>query len=162
MLVGGSCVYRQMIRLFHDVIFHAANYRLGVNHYQLPVNKPQCPVAHNVYRDGQMNMTKNGGGMPNYNPNSKETPEDMQEPQDPPLKVEGEAKKYPTGKPDDVYEQPRDLFNLLPEDEKERMFSNIAGKLAGIKKEIVDRQMKIFSNVDRELARGVQRAMKQD
>eukprot|EP00045_Choanoeca_perplexa_P017732 m.264044 g.264044 ORF g.264044 m.264044 type:complete len:496 (+) comp17617_c0_seq1:39-1526(+) len=139
----------------------AANYRIGVNHAQLPVNRPKCPVAHNVYQDGTMNATANNGGEANYNPNSFETPQDMDQEQDPPLELHGDARKYATGKPDDIYEQPRALFQLLGEDEQHRMYSNIAGKLAGIKQEIIDRQLDIFDHVDEELGRGVRKAMEQ-
>lgn len=30
-------------------------YRLGVNHHQIPVNAPRCPV-HNYHRDGAMRI----------------------------------------------------------------------------------------------------------
>src|SRR5690606_16885216 len=44
-------------------------YRLGVNHHQLPVNAPRCPV-HNYHRDGHLADARHYGGAPNYWPNS--------------------------------------------------------------------------------------------
>src|SRR6201998_3433207 len=45
-------------------------YRLGVNHAQIPVNAPRCPV-HSYHRDGAMRVDGNGGRSVNYEPNSK-------------------------------------------------------------------------------------------
>ena len=47
----------------------AQRYRLGVNHYQIPVNKPTCPY-HSNHRDGTMRVDGNHGGTLHYNPNS--------------------------------------------------------------------------------------------
>jgi hypothetical protein len=47
----------------------AQRYRLGANYEQIPVNR--CPYATNTYqRDGAMRVDGNGGGAPNYFPNS--------------------------------------------------------------------------------------------
>src|SRR5579872_4570447 len=47
----------------------AHRYRLGANYEQIPVNR--CPFAVNNYeRDGFMRVDGNGGGNPNYFPNS--------------------------------------------------------------------------------------------
>lgn len=49
--------------------FDAQLYRLGKNHAQIPVNS--CPFHVSTYqRDGAMNVGRNGGGAPNYFPNS--------------------------------------------------------------------------------------------
>src|SRR5690625_4953430 len=47
----------------------AQRYRLGVNHHQIPVNQPRCPV-HSFHRDGQMRTDGNLGGTLHYEPNS--------------------------------------------------------------------------------------------
>ena len=47
----------------------AHRYRLGANYEMLPVNLAKCPVT-NYQRDGFMNFSENGGGTPNYRPNS--------------------------------------------------------------------------------------------
>ena len=40
----------------------AHRYRLGVNHHQIPVNKPRCPF-HNYHRDGAMRIDGNSGNV---------------------------------------------------------------------------------------------------
>lgn len=46
----------------------AQRYRLGVNHFQIPVNKPRCPY-HAFHRDGQMRVDGNYGDTKHYEPN---------------------------------------------------------------------------------------------
>ena len=48
---------------------NAQRYRLGVNHYQIPVNKPKCPF-NNFNRDGAMRVAGNEGSTIYYEPNS--------------------------------------------------------------------------------------------
>src|SRR5690625_7813238 len=47
----------------------AQRYRLGVNHYQIPVNKPRCPF-HNFHSDGALRVDGNEGSTLHYEPNS--------------------------------------------------------------------------------------------
>ena len=47
----------------------AQRYRLGVNHHQIPVNAPRCPV-HSYHRDGAMRVDGNHGSTLGYEPNS--------------------------------------------------------------------------------------------
>jgi catalase len=47
----------------------AQRYRLGVNHHQIPVNAPRCPV-NSYHRDGQMRVDANAGSTIGYEPNS--------------------------------------------------------------------------------------------
>src|SRR5690625_4638237 len=47
----------------------AQRYRLGVNHHQIPINQPRCPV-HSYHRDGQMRVDGNQGSLLHYEPNS--------------------------------------------------------------------------------------------
>src|SRR5699024_10408147 len=44
-------------------------YRLGVNHFQIPVNQPRCPV-HSYHRDGAMRVDGNYGSTLSYEPNT--------------------------------------------------------------------------------------------
>src|SRR5260370_118038 len=43
-------------------------YRLGVNHYLIPVHPPQCPF-HSYHRDGAMRVHAYYGGTTSYEPN---------------------------------------------------------------------------------------------
>ncbi|MCP4715510.1 MAG: catalase, partial [Deltaproteobacteria bacterium] len=47
----------------------AQRYRLGVNHYLIPVNRARCPVQA-FHRDGAMRVDENYGGTLGYEPNS--------------------------------------------------------------------------------------------
>src|SRR5690606_7282971 len=47
----------------------AQRYRLGVNHHQIPVNKPRCPF-HSYHRDGAMRVDGNPATSVSYEPNS--------------------------------------------------------------------------------------------
>lgn len=101
-------------------------YRLGVNHHQIPVNAPRCPV-HSYHRDGQMRVDGNQGSLLHYEPNSYGEWEDSQELMEPPLKIDGDAAHWNFREDDDnYYEQPGKLFNLMTADEKERLFKNTA------------------------------------
>lgn len=66
------------IEFSHDRILNARvfsypdtqRYRLGPNFEMLPVNCPFNGHVLTYQRDGFMNVTKNGGSLPNYEPNS--------------------------------------------------------------------------------------------
>lgn len=108
----------------------AQRYRLGVNHHQIPVNKPRCPF-HSYHRDGAMRVDGNHGSLVHYEPNSygewQETPEVME----PPLAIHGDATHWDFREDDDnYYEQPGKLFNLMNDEEKQRLFENTARNFA--------------------------------
>ena len=107
----------------------AQRYRLGVNHYQIPVNKPQCPF-HNSSRDGAMRVDGNEGGTLHYFPNSYSQWEEQKEFTDPGLSIEGEADHYDFREDDsDYFSQPGNLFRLLTADKKELLFKNTAAEV---------------------------------
>ena len=55
-------------RLFSYADTH--RHRLGANYQEIPVNKPFNADVRNYQRDGPMQVGANGGGAPNYFPNS--------------------------------------------------------------------------------------------
>ncbi len=61
----------------------AQRYRLGVNHHQIPVNAPRCPV-NSYHRDGQMRVDANAGSTIGYEPNSYGKWQEQPEYKDPP------------------------------------------------------------------------------
>ncbi len=109
----------------------AHRYRLGVNHGQIPVNKPRV-IVDNYNRDGHMRVDDNGGRSVNYEPNSFNGPVDNCKYSEPPLAIEGDAMAYNNRVDTDYYSQPGDLFRLMPEDEKQRTISNIHTALTGV------------------------------
>ena len=104
----------------------AQRYRVGVNHKQIPVNKPRCPVTSN-HRDGQMRVDDNYGGRPHYTPNSFEQWQDQPQYAEPALKIDGYAAHYDFREDDsDYFSQPRALFNLMNDEQKQVLFDNTA------------------------------------
>ncbi|RQD60684.1 catalase [Desulfonatronovibrio magnus] len=137
----------------------AHRYRLGTHYEALPVNAPKCPM-HHYHKDGQMRFFANN---PNpdayYEPNSFGGPEQSPEFAEPPLKISGDADRYDHREGNDDYAQPRALFNLFDQDQKNRLFSNIAEAMQGVPENIVDRQLKLFEKVDEAYAAGVRKAL---
>jgi catalase len=50
-----------------------------------------------------------------------------------------------TGRTNDDYTQPGNLFRLMTADEQQRLFNNIAGAMQGVPEEIVRRQLAHFT-----------------
>lgn len=142
----------------------AHRYRLGTHYDTIPVNQPRCPV-HNYNFDGQMNVY--GGittGNPDayYEPNSFNGPVEDQSAQEPPLRVCGDVYRYNhRGQGDDDYVQVRALFNLFPDDEKQRLFSNIADAMTGVPDFIIERQLAEFGKVHHDYEKGTRAALKE-
>ncbi len=136
----------------------AARYRLGINHDQLPVNRPRCPV-HNYARDGQMRFDGNGGGSVNYEPNSFGGPAQAPEYREPPLRLDGDADRYDHRAGNDDYGQPGALFRLMSDEQKRQLCGNIAAAMQGVPDTIVQRQLAHFEKADPAYAQGVRDAL---
>ena len=136
----------------------AHRYRLGVNHHQIPVNAPKCPF-HNYHRDGAMRVDGNSGNGATYEPNSFNVFQEQPDYSEPPLSLEGAADHWNHREDEDYFTQPRALFNLLGEEEHQRMFRRIAGELIQIPEFIQQRQIALFHQVDPAYGAGVERAL---
>ncbi|MBE0555650.1 MAG: catalase [Proteobacteria bacterium] len=136
----------------------AHRYRLGVNYESLPVNRPHVPTE-TYYRDGLMRSDGNGGGSVNYEPNSMGGPVEDARFKEPPLRITGDADRYDHRAGNDDYTQAGNLYRLLPKDEKERLHKAVAGAMAGVPQEIIDRQLGHFAKADPAYAEGVKRAL---
>ncbi len=108
-----------------------------------------------------MNFFGQKSGTPDayYEPNSFNGPKQAPEYGEPPLKISGDAARYDHREGNDDFSQPRALFNLFDADEKSRLFSNIAGAMAGVPDEIVERQLALFEQVHPDYAAGVRKAL---
>jgi catalase len=137
----------------------AHRYRLGVNYESLPVNRPKAE-ADTYHRDGTMRFDGNNGGAVNYEPNSEGGPVEDARFKEPPLKISGDADRYDHRKGNDDFTQPGNLYRLMPDDERERLHQAIAGVMADVPKEIVERQLKHFAKADPAYAKGVKAALK--
>lgn len=138
----------------------AHRYRLGTHYESLPVNRPKSGVA-NYHKDGAMRFFDNFKDNPDayYEPNSFNGPKEDSKYAEPPLKISGDADRYDHREGNDDYIQPRALFNLFNEEQKKRLFSNIAEAMAGVPEYIVKRQLEHFSKVDPEYAKGVKNTL---
>ncbi len=104
----------------------AQRYRLGVNHQQIPVNQPRCPM-HAYHRDGAMRVDGNYGSTIGYEPNSYGEWSDSPELKEPPLKIMGDAYNYNEREyDDDYYTQPGDLFRLMSPEQQMVLCENTA------------------------------------
>ncbi len=139
----------------------AHRYRLGTHYESLPVNRPRNKVS-NYHKDGAMRFFDNFKENPDayYEPNSFDGPKEDKKYAEPPLKITGDADRYDHRENNDDFSQPRALYNLFNEDQRNRLFSNIAGAMAGVPKNIVDRQLSLFEKVDPTLANGIKLALK--
>ena len=136
----------------------AHRYRLGVNHHQIPVNTPRCPF-HNYHRDGAMRVDGNSSNGVTYEPNSFGMFQEQPDFREPPLTLEGAADHWNHREDGDYFSQPRALFELLSEDEHQRMYQRIAGDLVSVPENIARRQIDLFSQVHPDYGSGVAAAL---
>ena len=137
----------------------AHRYRLGVNAESLPVNRPHATEAHTYHRDGAMRFDSNGGGSVNYEPNSFGGPVEDARFKEPPLSISGEADRYDHRLGNDDYTKAGNLYRLLPADEKQRLFRNIAAAMQGVPQFIIERQLMHFTKADPVYGEGVAKAL---
>ncbi len=137
----------------------AHRYRLGVNAESLPVNRPHTTEAHTYHRGGAMRFDGNGGGSVNYEPNSFGGPIEDARFKEPPLSISGEADRYDHRLGNDDYTQAGNLYRLLPADEQQRLFRNIAAAMQGVPQFIIERQLKHFTKADPVYGEGVSKAL---
>jgi catalase len=138
----------------------AHRYRLGVYYESLPVNQPKGPYA-TYHRDGTMVYGDNGGGSPNYEPNSFGGPkEDPKYKERPTTYADATVARYDHRELDgDYYTQPGNLFRLLKPDAQQRLVSNIAGSLGQVEKRIQDLQINHFYKCDPKYGEGIAKAI---
>jgi catalase len=139
----------------------AHRYRLGTHYEALPVNAPKCPM-HHYHKDGQMNFTgpQTGNVDAYYEPNSMNGAVENPAVKEPPLKISGDADRYNHRDGNDDYGQVTALFNLFDAEQKARLYANIAGAMAGVPQEIIERQLAHFDKVHADYGNGVRTALK--
>jgi len=136
----------------------AHRYRLGVNYESLPVNKPKVPTA-TYHRDGHMRFDGNSGGAVNYEPNTRGGPVEDHRFKEPPLPIDGDADRYDHREGNDDYTQPGNLYRLMPADAQQRLHQALAGAMAGVPREIIERQLAHFAKADPAYGAGVKKAL---
>jgi len=136
--------------------YDAHRYRLGPNYHLLPVNRPKGVEIKNYQRDGNMRFDSNGGGSPNYYPNSFGGPEPDIRAAEPISKVAGNVARQPYTHPNDDFVQPGNLYRkVMTDQDRDHLIGNIVSHLCNANKEIQIRQAKIFYKADSEYGRRV-------
>ena len=137
----------------------AQRYRLGVNHHQIPVNAPKCPV-NSYHRDGQMRVDANAGSTIGYEPNSYGKWQEQPEFKYPPLAVRGDVYQWNFREDDDdYYTQPGKLFRLMSPEQQKVLFENTARNMGDIPKEIKLRHIGNCLKADPAYGKGVADAL---
>jgi catalase len=140
----------------------AQRYRLGVNHWQIPVNYPKnAKNFHPYHRDGAMRIHNPAeGGSVSYSPNSYGEWEDNKEHQEPALEISGDADYWNFREDDDLYyEQPGKLFRLMSAEEQQRLFDNTASDIGGATKQVQLRHISNCYKADPAYGQGVAKAL---
>ncbi|AJC84154.1 catalase [Campylobacter peloridis] len=137
----------------------AHRYRIGTNYHLLPVNRAKSEVnTYNVA--GAMNFDTYKNGPAYYEPNSyDDSPKEDKSYLEPDLALEGNAQRY-APLDDDFYTQPRALFDIMNQDQKEQLFKNIAASMNGVDEKIIARALNHFEKISSEYANGVKKALK--
>jgi len=137
----------------------AQRYRLGVNHHQIPVNQPKCPV-HSFHRDGAMRTDGNMGSTLHYEPNSYGEWKEQPKYKDPALDLFGAADQWNFREDDDNYfEQPGKLFNLMSIEQQQVLFENTGRNMNGVEKHIQLRHIVHCYKADPAYGQGVADAL---
>jgi catalase len=136
----------------------AQRYRLGVNHHQIPVNKPRCPV-HSYHRDGAMRVDGNQGGTIGYEPNSYGQWAEQPDFREPPLTVDGVADHWNHREDTDYYAQPGALFRLMTPAQQQVLFDNTARSVGGAPLPIQQRHIDNCTQADPAYGAGVRLAL---
>jgi len=132
----------------------AHRYRLGVNHNNIPVNTPRCPVAH-YQRDGTMaGAAENGqsghGGEVNFYPNDRsDSPKPDRKYLEPQMPLEADAwigRHSQDG--EDYYSQAGDLFRVMSVQQQEALTSTIASGLSQAGKSVQARMLSYLEKAD--------------
>lgn len=138
----------------------AHRYRIGTHYENLPINRPLNEV-NNYHMDGSMNfndITKEEGV--NYEQNSFDGAKEDSKYNEPPLAIEGDVDRYDRTLNNDYFKQPRALFNLMSQNQKNQLFSNIAAAMDGVPQSIIDKQIKLYEQISSQYANGVKKALK--
>jgi catalase len=138
----------------------AQNYRLGINHHQIPVNAARCPV-HAYHRDGAMRMDGNYGATVPYEPNSFGEWQEQPAYRPPALQLGNVAADNWNFREDDedYYTQPGNLFRKMSAEQKQQLFDNTARAMFGVPADIKERWIGHCTAADSSYGAGVAAAI---
>ena len=117
----------------------------------------------NYQRDGAMRSDNNGGGAPNYWPNSFGGPAPDPEVAPPPIDVAGMAARHAYELGDVDFVQAGDLYRkVMTEEDREHLVGNIVAHLRNAQKRIQLRQTALFYKADAEYGERVAKGLQLD
>ncbi len=137
----------------------AQRYRIGGNYQALPVNRPKN-ATNNYQRDGALRFDGNAGVQDNYQPNAFEGPIPDPSAKEPPLKISGDADRYNSHLGNDDYSQAGGLYNIMTEEQKDRLTSTIAGTMEGIPRELAMKNIEHFKKCDPDYGKRIEQKLK--
>jgi catalase len=147
--IGPSPDKMLQARLFSYPDTH--RHRLGPNYHLLPVNAAKAAKVDSYQRDGAMRFDGNAGSGPNYWPNSFGGPAPDPSGAEPSQVVSGVAARQPYTHPNDDFVQAGNLYrDVLTDEERDHLVSNIVGHLSGAQPAIQARQVALFYKADLE------------
>ncbi|WP_277092731.1 catalase [Alistipes sp.] len=137
----------------------AQRYRLGVNHTEIPVNRPRCPI-HAFHRDGQMRTDGNYGSAKGYEPNSYGEWQDTPALKEPPLAVNGDVYNYDERELDsDYFTQPGLLWRVMSAEDQKATCENTARAMGDAELFIKQRHTRHCYYADPAYGKGVAEAL---
>jgi catalase len=136
----------------------AHRYRVGTHYEMLPVNRPIVDV-NTYHADGSMNYEIKEVTDAYYEPNSFDGAIEDASFAEPAFETGDIADRYDHQEGNDNFSQVTALFNLMSENQKEQLFSNIADAMDGVPANIVNRQLALFEQVHTDYAAGVKKAL---
>jgi len=137
---------------YHDTHVH----RLGPNYHLIPVNAPKCAPENSSQRDGFMRVDDNGGGGPNYWPNSFGGPAPDPTAGEPHFELSGKAGRFSFTHPNDDFVQAGNLYRkVMTDEDRGHLIGNIVDHLGGAQKRIQLRQTAVFYKADPDYGRRV-------
>ena len=131
-------------------------HRVGVNHHQIPVNKPRCPVMHYM-RDGQGATAETYGAAPNYWPNTVPgTPKEAPQYEDPAWELgQTVVDRFDSTVDHDDFTQAGNLYRMFDDAHRDRLTSRIAGVLGDARQEVQMRQLCHFFRADEDYGKRI-------
>ena len=131
-------------------------HRLGPNYHLLPVNAPKAAKEQSYQRDGFMRLDNNGGGGPNYWPNSFGGPSPDPDVAAPKVDISGMAARYAYELGDVDFVQPGALYSkVMTDKDRENLVRNIVSHLGNAQKPLQFRQTALFYKANEDYGESV-------
>jgi len=132
---------------YHDTHLH----RLGPNYHLIPVNQAKHAPENSYQRDGSMRVDGNGGGGPNYWPNSFAGPGPNVSWGEPAISLQGQGDRFEYVHANDDFVQAGNLYRqVMTEQDRAGLVKNIVGHMGIVPRPIQLRQCALFLLADKD------------